>query len=67
MATNNGQCDNCGRDGVRLFRGIVTGIETYACSICSGHAPRRCEGGACDLNGDCLYCGAFNGEICCDQ
>lgn len=62
-----GECDSCGAKDVRLRRAEVTGIETYACGQCHGDAPRRCETDECDPGGECMLCGAANGEACQDQ
>lgn len=67
-----GQCDCCGRTNVSLSRTVAYGIETYACATCFGYpddefdddAPKRCETNKCDLGGECMYCGAANGEVC---
>lgn len=62
-----GQCDCCGSNNVRLSRTEVAGIETYACAKCFGDPPRRCETDECDPGGECLNCGAANGEVCRDE
>lgn len=64
MAT--GSCDVCDAQNVRTSRCDVTGIETYACDECRGEPPRRCETNKCDPGGECMSCGAVNGEICRD-
>lgn len=61
-----GTCDPCGATNVRVSRCWVTGIETFACDECSGLPPRRCESNKCDPGGECMSCGAINGEVCRD-
>jgi len=62
-----GTCDCCDAQNVRVSRVWVTGIETFACTKCSGGDARRCETNECDGDGSCFACGAINGEICQDQ
>jgi len=67
-----GQCDCCGRSNVSLGRTEAYGIETYACAHCFGYPadefdedpPRRCDTNVCDPGGECMACGAANGEVC---
>lgn len=63
---SQGTCDVCDASNVKVSRHVVTGIETYACAECSGEPPRRCETGKCDPGGECMNCGAWNGEVCSD-
>jgi hypothetical protein len=65
MAT--GSCDVCEKQNVKISRSDVYGIETYACSVCRGDEPRRCETNICELGGECMSCGADNGEACQDR
>lgn len=62
-----GTCDVCDAQSVRLSRCDTAGIETYACGKCRGDMPRRCETNECGVGGECMYCGAVNGEICHDD
>ena len=62
-----GSCDCCDAQNVRLSFHIVAGLETYACTKCSGGPPRRCETNECDPGGECMACGAVSGEVCQDQ
>jgi len=66
-----GQCDCCGLSNVSLSHTVAYGIETYACATCFGYPadevddpPRRCDTNACDTGGECMFCGAVNGEVC---
>jgi len=61
-----GTCDVCDASNVKVSRVDVTGIETYACAKCCGDPPRRCETNECDHGGECMNCGAWNGEVCQD-
>ena len=62
-----GTCDVCDASSVKVTRVEVTGIETYACGKCRGDDPRRCETNECAIGGECIHCGAINGEMCQDD
>lgn len=46
----DGQCDACGKYGI-LYRHEVTGIETFACTLCSGYHELECACPDCDGTG----------------